>query len=137
MSLTILQFLVRFCKRNREHLTVKNSYFSTCPVILLSINATSKHAQDVVSSKGAFRRTCWTRPRSSKACHNLPVYCIKQNPASGSEPLKCMDMSQQIKANLLPKANVFILVATKHVNINLINFTYSLRSPPPYLCTTN
>ncbi len=64
-------------------LHVINSYFSTCPVILLSINATSKHAKDVVSSKGAFHRTCWTRLRSSTACHNFPVYCIKQNPASG------------------------------------------------------
>ncbi len=60
-----------------------NSYLSTNRVILLSINATSKHTQDVVSSKVAFHRTCWTRPRSSNACQSLPVYCIKQNPASG------------------------------------------------------
>ncbi len=46
------------------------SYLSTRRVMWLSINATSKHAQDVVSSKGAFHRTCCTRQSSNKACHN-------------------------------------------------------------------
>ncbi len=35
-----------------------------------------------------------------------------------SEPLKCADMSQQIKANLRLKANIFTPVAIKHINIS-------------------
>ncbi len=47
----------------------------------------------------------------------------------GSESLRCMDMSQQIKANLRLKANIFIPITIKHININLINLTWDY---PPF-----
>ncbi len=125
MSLTVLQFLLRFCKRKREHFIL---YTVTCPLV----------EQQGHTHKMLFRVTVHFTEhvgQGQEAAKHVIIFLFTASSKiqlPGSEPLKCTDMSQQIKTNLRLKSNIFL-----NNNNNLINFTCSLRSPPPHLHTTN